>query len=183
MWSRIKLSWQKYRELQALEVEKGVYSAIVLPMLLEKVPDILRLTITRGQNYLDWALRDMLNALLVEVERREDQCLTQPARVTGPNDNRRSSQPTESVLFTRRGEDSRCPFCLGGHQPEQCKKVTNIGNRKRLLVKYGRCFSCTERGHRARDCKISASCKNCKGLHYAILCEAKPQTPSGKSGP
>ena len=173
----------KYRALQALEVEEGVYSAIVVPMLLEKIPDTLRLTITRGQNYLDWALGDMLNALLVEVELREDQCLTQPARVTGPSDNRRSSQPTASALFTRRGEDSRCPFCLGGHQPEQCKKVTNVGNRKRLLAKYGRCFNCTERGHRARDCKISASCKNCKGFHHASLCEAKPQATSGESGP
>ena len=65
-----------------------MYSAIVVPMLLEKIPDTLRLAITRGQNYLDWALGDMLNARLVEVELREDQCLTQPARVTGPCDNR-----------------------------------------------------------------------------------------------
>ena len=173
----------KYRALQALAVEEGTYSAIVVPMLLEKIPDSLRLTITRGQDYLDWALGDMLNALLVEVELREDQCLTQPARVTGPSDNRRISQPTTSALFTRRAEDSRCPFCLGGHQPEHCKKVTNIGERKRLLIKYGRCFNCTERGHRARDCKISASCKNCNGFHHASLCEAKPQAPSGESSP
>ena len=107
----------KYRVQHALEVEEGMYSAIVVPMLLEKIPGTLRLTqltITRGQNYLDWALGDMLNALLVEVELREDQCLTEPARVTGPSDNRRSSQPTASALFRRRGEDSRCPFCLGG---------------------------------------------------------------------
>ena len=51
----------KYRALQALEVEEGVNSAIVVPMLLEKIPDTLRLTITRGQNYLDWSLGDMLN--------------------------------------------------------------------------------------------------------------------------
>ena len=124
----------------------------------------------------------MLNALLVQVELREDQCLTQPARVTGPIDNRRSSQATATALFTRRGEDSR-PVLSGGHQPDQCKKVTNVGNRKRLLAKYGRCFNCTQRAHRARDCKISASCNNCKGFHHASLCEAKPQTSSGESGP
>ena len=33
----------KYRVLQALEVEEGVYSAIIVPMLLEKIPDTLRL--------------------------------------------------------------------------------------------------------------------------------------------
>ena len=76
----------------------------------------------------------MLNALLVEVELQGDQCLTQPAPVTGPSDNRRSSQLTVSALFTRRGEDSRRPFCLGGRQPEQCKKVTTletVGERER----------------------------------------------------
>ena len=83
-----------------------MYSAIIVPMLLEKIPDTLRLTIWRGKNYLDWALGDMLNALLVEVELQEDQCLTQPAQVTGPSDNRRSSHLTVSALFTGRGEDS-----------------------------------------------------------------------------
>ena len=33
----------KYRVLQALEVEEGVYLAIIVPMLLEKIPDTLRL--------------------------------------------------------------------------------------------------------------------------------------------
>jgi len=40
----------KYRVLRALDVEEGVYSAIVVPMLLEKIPDTLRLTIWRGKN-------------------------------------------------------------------------------------------------------------------------------------
>ena len=75
------------------------------------------------------------------------------------------------------------PVLSGGTPAAPMQEGDNIGNRKRLLAKYGRCFNCRERGNRARDCKISASCKNCKGFHQASLCEAKPQTPSGESGP
>ena len=67
----------KYRALQGVDEE--TYSAIVVPMLLEKIPVSLRLTITRGKQYLEWTLGDMLEALLVEVELREDNCLTRPA--------------------------------------------------------------------------------------------------------
>ncbi|KAL9978400.1 hypothetical protein ACROYT_G015910 [Oculina patagonica] len=73
--------------------------------------------------YLEWSLGDMLNALLVEVELREDQCLM-PHRVGSSNG--RKGPPTTSALFTKKGYDRRCAFCLGNHLPEECKKVTNI---------------------------------------------------------
>ena len=66
------LTEMKYRALQALAVEQS-YSEVVMPTLLEKIPDAIRLTITRGRKYLELTLRDTLEALLVEVELREDQ--------------------------------------------------------------------------------------------------------------
>ena len=62
----------KYRALQALAVEQS-YSEVVMLTLLEKIPDAIRLTITRGRKYLELTLGDTLEALLVEVELREDQ--------------------------------------------------------------------------------------------------------------
>jgi len=75
------------------------------------------------------------------------------------------------------------PVLSGGTPAGTMQEGDNIGNRKRLLVKYVRCFNCTETGHCTRGCKISASLKNCKGFHHASLCKAKPQKPSGESGP
>ena len=49
----------KYRALQALHVDEHTYSEIVFPMLLEKIPDSIRLTITRGKKYLQWTIKDM----------------------------------------------------------------------------------------------------------------------------
>lgn len=166
----------KYRVVQALKVEERNYSEIVVPMLLEKIPDSIQLTITRGKEYLEWSLGDMLKALLVKVELREDQCLT-PRRVVSSDG--RNGPPTTSALFGRKRDDRRCAFCLGNHLPEECKKVTNIDERKKLLFKFGRCFKCIDRGHRTPDCQITVKCKSCKGFHNTCLCDAKLQQPRG----
>ena len=99
----------------------------------------------------------------------------------GSNDRRKGPQ-TASVLFTNKGgdktADKRCAFCLGGHPPEDCKKVPDIKERKKLLLKFGRCFNCIEKGHRSRDCNVTIECKLCKGQHSSCLCVAKPQQAS-----
>ena len=101
----------------------------------------------------------MLEAFLVEVELREDYCLTQ--HQVGSREGKKVPY-TSSVLFTTRGDDKRCAFCLGTHSPEDCKKVTNIAERKKLLIKFGRCFNFINKGHRARDGKVvvTVKCKN-----------------------
>ena len=55
----------KYRALQALGVEERNYSEVVVPTLLEKIPDSIRLTITRGREYLEWTLGDMWTSSLI----------------------------------------------------------------------------------------------------------------------
>lgn len=171
----------KYRALQALGVDEETYSAIVVPMVLEKIPDALRLTITRGKQYLEWTLGDLLAALLVEVELREDNCLTRP-RAGHTNENRKGPL-TGSALFAMKGEDRRCAFCLGDHPHEECRRIMNIEERKLIARKFARCFKCIEKGHRARDCKSDVKCKICKGNgHHVSLCETKPQPTSRGSG-
>jgi len=61
----------KYHALEALGVDQSTYSAIVVPSLLEKTPEQLRLTITRGQNHQDWNLKELLEAPKREIELRE----------------------------------------------------------------------------------------------------------------
>ena len=134
----------KYRALQALGVEEQSYSEVVVPTLLEKIPDAIRLTITRGRKYLEWTLGDT-EALLVEVELREDHCQAEHR-----SSEAKKGPVTSSALFACKG-DRRCAFCLENHLPEDCKKVTKTEERKKLLIKFGRCFRCINKGHRARE--------------------------------
>lgn len=60
-----------YRGLKALGVEESAYSTIVVPEILEKLPESFSLTITRGVDFLEWSMQEVLEALLKEIELRE----------------------------------------------------------------------------------------------------------------
>jgi hypothetical protein len=72
------------------------------------------------------------------------------------------------------GRESNSAFCnCPGHRHIDCKKVTDINERKELLGKYGRCYNCLRKGHLARECKITIKCHACKGTHHKALCGAE----------
>ena len=61
-----------FRGLEALGVDKDSYSSIVVPVLMDKLPEPIRINMIRfGTEYLDWTLDEMLETLAKEVEVRE----------------------------------------------------------------------------------------------------------------
>ena len=62
-------------------------------------------------------------------------------------------------------------LALRRHAPANCKKVSDVNARKNILVKYGRCFKCLQRGHRARDCKSIELCSKCGKSHHISICD------------
>ena len=63
-------------------MDEATYSSIVVPTLLEKLPEGVRLTMTRSKSFKEWTMNDLLKHLLVEVELREE------AVIPTPNDGR-----------------------------------------------------------------------------------------------
>ena len=61
-----------FRGLKALGVEENTYSTIVVPAIMQKLPESFRLTITRGEEFLIRSMERMLQAFLKELELRED---------------------------------------------------------------------------------------------------------------
>ncbi|XP_020893196.1 uncharacterized protein LOC110232357 [Exaiptasia diaphana] len=61
-----------FRGLEALKMDSSTYSCIVVPALMEKLPETLRLTLTRGQKFLEWSIGDFVEKLRAEVELREN---------------------------------------------------------------------------------------------------------------
>ena len=129
----------KYRALEALGVDQETYSAIVVPSLLKKLPEQLRLTITWGEDHHEWNLEQLLDVLGHKVELRED--YNRSARhARSPCD---ESMKKKHAMNTRKQANyQNCPFCLGGHKHEDCQKVKKISEHKQLLIKFGHCFSC-----------------------------------------
>jgi hypothetical protein len=171
-----------YRGLYVLKVDENTYSGIVVPTLLEKIPDSVRLTITRGEEYLKWTIKELLQALLTEVELREDYRLM--PQVKPPAGNGRKMFNV-SALQVNRGlgrDKDRCAFCMGKHHHEDCARVKDMRERRNLIRKFARCYKCLEKGHCARDCKVVVHCKNCKGGHPSALCETEVSSASQEEG-
>ena len=61
-----------YRGLNALGIDENTYAAIVVPVILQKLPEDIQLTITRGNDHCEWTVETMLEHLLSEIELREE---------------------------------------------------------------------------------------------------------------
>ena len=148
----------KFRALQALGVHESSYSAIVVPSVLEKLPQPLRLTITRGKDHEEWKMSDLLENLGGEIELREQ--YSDSSNTAG--DSRKRNILPKTTLFA--GKEKNCAFCLGSHKHEDCQKIKDVKERKSILLKYGRCYNCLAKGHLSRDCTVlNVVCGNCKG--------------------
>ncbi|CAB4030305.1 E3 ubiquitin- ligase DZIP3 [Paramuricea clavata] len=156
---------------------------------MEKLPKQFRLTITRGQNFLEWSMEEMLNAFKKELELRKAH------NAVGTNSDREQERHeqerhernsgnikkygqhhhgTAAALLAneRRGN---CVFCLKNHNHEDCEGVKDPRARKSLARKYGRCFLCLFKGHRASNCTVKNRCNVCNGAHHVALYDASPK--------
>lgn len=61
-----------YRGLKALGVYENTYSSVVVPAIMQKMPENFRLNITRGEEFLKSSMEEMLKAFIKELELRED---------------------------------------------------------------------------------------------------------------
>ena len=76
-----------------------------------------------------------------------------------------------TALHTWRADSQkRCAFCQENHEEDCCSKVTNLDTRKNIIRKYGRCFICIRKGHKAVECRSKIMCKKYNGKHHVSLC-------------
>ena len=68
-----------------------------------------------------------------------------------------------------------CAFSPKNHNHEDCEGIKDPKTRKTLARKYGRCFLCLFKGHRASNCTVKRRCNVCKGAHHVALCDARPK--------
>ncbi|XP_068720614.1 uncharacterized protein [Montipora capricornis] len=64
-----------HRGLKALNVESTTYEEIVVPAIIGKLPEGVRLQITQGKNHHEWKMEDLLKELLTELELNEEHCV------------------------------------------------------------------------------------------------------------
>ena len=99
--------------------------------------------------------------------------MTARVKVHAKDFRKRTDLPT-TTMYVESEKQMNYAFCLGGHQHEECRRIQDVEERKKLLLKFGRCFRCLRKGHLAKDCsnRKEVVCKYCSGKHHSALCIA-----------
>ena len=168
------------RGLKTLGVDEISYATIVVPEILDKLLESLRLTITRGSSgsgFQNWRTKNILKALLDEIELREAREAHESSRTNTSKQERRKPQFIDGsaaalVNHTTREGKPRCVYCLQEHLSEDCKKIQDVGERKQILRKYGRLFICSKRGHISSNCLNTSKCSACSKRYHSSICES-----------
>ena len=116
------------RALKSLIVNEESYSTIVVPAILEKMPE--KEMLTAFEKELE--LREVRDAVATKAER--DQAGYSNKKTTGGQDS-----PTAAALVAQQHKKN-CAFRLKTHAHEDCEGVQDPKTRKTLVLKYGRCF-------------------------------------------
>ena len=68
----------------------------------------------------------------------------------------------------------RCAYCDGeDHKATECRKVTDVKQRRKILSEKRLCFNCTGARHQAKDCKSKHTCQKCGDQHHTSICDKK----------
>ena len=170
-----------FRGLEALGVDQESYSCIVVPTVMEKIPDAVRLNRIRGIKNLDeWTMEALLYVFKEELKIRErNQPTFKATRHDDDMKSRFTGKPPKSgsTLHATTNMDSGergrkfCVFCKGNHEEICCKNVVNIKERKNIISKYGRCSCCLKRNHKAFECRSKFVCVKCNQKHHPSICD------------
>ena len=170
------------RGLRALDVPSSSYGGLLTSVLMNKLPQDMRLVVSRKVSEDDWNLDVLMKIVEEEIDARERAGSLAP---TGPLKKHvsKDGQPTAASLFTK-GSVISCVYCDQNHQSASCRMVTDAETRKQRLRRTGRCFICLKRFHMGRNCRSGLKCPNCNGRHHVSICqslkeEGKPSDTTG----
>ena len=132
------------RNLKTLDVHPSTYGDLLVPLINEKLPNKLRLLISRKFEKEWWLLSDLLKHLKIEIEAKE-RSVSLGHFYTERVESNRDNRFTTSALLT--SEESlektnrKCVFCNSiSHSPWRCLKISNPQHKGTVLRRYGLCF-------------------------------------------
>ena len=163
----------RIRGLQSIGIQTYSYGTWLVPVLLSKLPDDVKLEISRGVEDGKWNLDDLLKKLIAENTARE-RCTTTPVNPTIAFGPKKPARPTTSTFLATNGGEykSRCAFCMGLHKHVDCRKIVRVADKKQVAKRFGRFFVCLGRGHKAACFDSKEKCY-CGRRHHPELCESK----------
>ena len=112
--------------------------------MLEKLPNVIRLQISRKLGKENWSIDDFFICINTEITARES-CEFKKHDVNDGTPNKSSF--FGSALFAS-SNPKKCVFCQSvAHYSDKCIIVTEIDKRRELFKRNRLCFNCLRGGH------------------------------------
>ena len=164
--------------LRSLGVTPSSYGSVLASIVMSTIPHDLCLIVSREVSNEEWEFETVLSVIEREVEAQERAVDSSVGKKPS-----RELPTTASLLANNVSGSSFCCYCSdSNHSPLQCVKVTDIEVRKAILMKTGRCFVCLKRNHKAKECRSSMTCSNCRKRHHTSICGASSKAITTSTG-
>ena len=146
-----------------------------MPVVKRKIPEEIRLSLSKTLKKEDWTLDRILELFGDEIEARERCLQTSISGAKSSQSQHRNYMTSTASALVATGGSVTCTFCKKAHPSVNCNIVTNCAARKEMLRREGRCFVCLKKSHLARQCTSNIRCFRCKKRHHASVCEQPPE--------
>ena len=151
------------------------YGPLIIPIISERLPEDIQLEISRKLGTDAWDIKEYMKIWKEEITARESVNF-KPSHTDREKERQIS---TESLVANVRS--AQCVFCPEGHYPDKCHVVTDVAQRKSIIMKKRLCFRCMSSGHPFHRCKSTKTCYKCKSpRHHTAICGAEDEKKQEK---
>ena len=140
-------------------------------MSIDKLEGIRGDLVRTDDTWQDWDFPKFVDALRKWTERNP---IPNQERHEKSRDKEKPPYPRERSYQTQLREEKLrgCVYCdKSDHRSADCKTVSTLDDRKRLLSSKRLCFNCTGSRHRAADCRSRLVCQHCQRKHHTSICD------------
>ena len=154
------------RSLRNLGIDSKSYGSLLSTLIIEKLPQNIKLIISRKIETDIWDLTKVLHLISLELRARETCVVPNQLSLSMDGKNKivddlftgSSLNVARNSRSSRRSNAVKCVFCKGFHWSDKCRVITDPEDRKEFLRKGKRCFLCLNVDHVSRNCTKSKSC-------------------------
>ena len=156
------------RGLLALGWTTESYGALLVPMVLGKLPAETRKNLAREHGNLEWTINELRDSIAREIRVLEAGLCVPPSPA---EDHLRPPIVTASFHTgaTYQLKKPKCIFCKGTHSSIKCDVISDQPKRMEIVKQERLCYNCLGH-HKITQCQSKGCCKQCKRWHHTSLC-------------
>lgn len=172
------------RGLECLGQTQEMYGALLVPIIISKLPAETRKSIAREYDSDHINLSNLRKAITKEVKILEAGQFTDRDRLhataTFLTEARNNTQRNFNTNNARYSDKKRpCIYCTGVHFPGDCTIISDVNARLNIVKQKKKCFNCLGK-HGVSECKSRNRCKKCNKKHHTSICGGQATDGKGQ---